>query len=102
MEWNLWNTGQTASPTSPIGSSFGFMKPKVQATEISNSSYVLQFASRRFLDQLLGGEEGKRANRQLKDAEFGNRGIGNLRELMDVLPNIDVSDVMEIPKGNIN
>ena len=24
--------------------------------------------------------------------------IGNLQELMDVLPNIDVSDVMEIPK----
>ena len=35
---------------------------------------------------------------QLKDAEFGNKGIDNLRELMDVLPNIDVSDVMEIPK----
>ena len=99
MEWNLWNTGQTADPKSPSGSSYGFMKPKVQAAEISNSSYVLQFASRRFLDRLLGGEEGKRANRQLKDAEFGNKGIGNLRELMDVLPNIDVSDVMEIPKG---
>ena len=53
----------------------------------------------RFLDRLLGGEDGKRTNRQLKDAEFGNKGIDNLRELMDVLPNIDVSDVMEIPKG---
>ena len=46
----------------------------------------------------LGGEDNKRANRQLKDAEFGNKDIGNLQELMDVLPNIDVSDVMEIPK----
>ena len=34
----------------------------------------------------------------LQDAEFGNKGIGNLQELMDVLPNIDVSDVMDIPK----
>ena len=34
----------------------------------------------------------------MKDAEFGNKDIGNLQELMDVLPNIDVSDVMEIPK----
>ena len=34
----------------------------------------------------------------LQDAEFGHKGIGNLQELMDVLPNIDVSDVMEIPK----
>ena len=46
----------------------------------------------------LGGEDNARANRQLKDAEFGNKDIGNLQELMDVLPNIDVSDVMEIPK----
>ena len=46
----------------------------------------------------IGGEDNKRANRQLKDAEFGNKDIGNLQELMDVLPNIDVSDVMEIPK----
>ena len=37
MEWNLWNTGQTADPKSPSGSSYGFMKPKVQAAEISNS-----------------------------------------------------------------
>ena len=34
----------------------------------------------------------------LQDAEFGHKGIGNLQELMDVLSNIDVSDVMEIPK----
>ena len=98
MEWNLWNTGKVADPKSPSGSAYGFMKPKTQAIEISNSSKVLQFASRRFLDRLLGGEDGKRTNRQLKDAEFGNKGIDNLRELMDVLPNIDVSDVMEIPK----
>ena len=91
MEWNLWNTGKVADPKSPSGSAYGFMKPKTQAIEISNSSKVLQFASRRFLDRLLGGEDGKRTNRQLKDAEFGNKGIDNLRELMDVLPNIDVS-----------
>ena len=46
------------------------------------SSFVLQFASRRFLDQLLGpGEDRARANRQLKDAEFGNKDIGNLQVL---------------------
>ncbi len=37
---------------------------------------------RRFLDTLLTGEDGVRRNRQLKDAEFGNKGIGNLQELM--------------------
>ena len=34
-----------------------------------------------------------------KDLEFGNNnGNNDLQELMDVLPNIDLSDVMEIPK----
>ena len=54
MEWNLWNTGKVADPKSPVGGSYAFMKPKPQSVEISNSSFVLQFASRRFLDQLLG------------------------------------------------
>jgi hypothetical protein len=56
VEWNLWNGGQSADPKSAIGSSYGFMKPKPQSVEISNSSFVLQFASRRFLDRLLGGK----------------------------------------------
>ena len=60
--------------------------------------YEIFFNIRLFLFSFKGGEDGKRANRQLKDAEFGNKDIGNLQELMDVLPNIDVSDVMEIPK----
>ena len=76
MEWNLWNTGKVADPKSPVGGSYAFSKPKPQSVEISNSSFVLQFASRRFLDQLLGGEDNARANRQLKDAEFGNKDIG--------------------------
>ena len=46
-EWNLWNSGKMADPKSPIGSAYGFMKPKAQSVEVSNSSFVLQFASRR-------------------------------------------------------
>lgn len=98
-EWNLFQGGMMADPKSPTGSAYGFMKPKLQSIEISNTSFVLQYASRRFLDTLLTGEDGsRRNNRQLQDAEFGNKGIGNVQELMDVLPNIDVSDVMDIPK----
>ena len=33
-EWNLWNTGQMASPKSPTGSAYGFMKPKQQSVEV--------------------------------------------------------------------
>ncbi len=45
-EWNLFQTGQTAHPKSPIGSAYGFMRPKQQSVEISNTSRVLQYASR--------------------------------------------------------
>ena len=97
-EWDLFQSGKMADPKSPSGSAYGFMRPKIQSIEISNTSFILQYASRRFLDTLLTGEDGQRRNRQLQDSEFGNGGIGNLQELMDVLPNIDVSDVMDIPK----
>jgi hypothetical protein len=99
-EWNLWQRGETADPHSAMGSAYGFMKPKRQAIEVANSSFVLQFASRRFLDNLLQSDVGGRKYRQLKDLEFGSNSGGNneLQELMDVLPNIDLSDVMEIPK----
>ena len=98
QEWHLWNTGQMADSKSPIGTAYGFMKPKQQAVKVSNSSFVLQFASRRFLDNLLQSDEGGRRYRQLKDVEFNENDPNDLQDLMDVLPNIDVSDVMEIPK----
>lgn len=98
QEWHLWNTGQMADSKSPVGTAYGFMKPKAQAVEVSNSSFVLQFASRRFLDNLLQSDEGGRRYRQLKDVEFNENDPNDLQDLMDVLPNIDVSDVMEIPK----
>jgi len=98
QEWNLWNTGQMADSKSPIGSAYGFMKPKQQSVEVSNSSFVLQFASRRFLDNLLQADESGRKYRQLKDAEFNDNDPNDLQDLMDVLPNIDVTDVMDIPR----
>ena len=87
-----------AESLSPMGSAYAFSKPKTQAVEVSNSSYVLQFASRRFLDNLLQADESGRRYRQLQDAEFNDNDPNGLQELMDVLPNIDLTDVMEIPK----
>ena len=89
---------QMAESLSPMGSAYAFSKPKTQAVEVSNSSYVLQFASRRFLDNLLQADESGRRYRQLQDAEFNDNDPNGLQELMDVLPNIDLTDVMEIPK----
>ena len=94
----LFFADQMAESLSPMGSAYAFSKPKTQAVEVSNSSYVLQFASRRFLDNLLQADESGRRYRQLKDAEFNDNDPNGLQELMDVLPNIDLTDVMEIPK----
>ena len=35
-EWSLFQRGMMASPKSPIGSAYGFMRPKRQSVEISN------------------------------------------------------------------
>ena len=49
QEWNLWNTGQMADSKSPIGTGYGFMRPKQQ-----------------FLDNLLQADESGQKYRQLK------------------------------------
>ena len=56
----------------------------------------------RFLDNLLQADESGRRYRQLKDVEFNDNNPNDISELMNVLPNIDLTDVMEIPKGQIN
>lgn len=45
----------TADPTSPVGTAFGFNRPKRQAAEIANTSLVLQFMSSRFVNSFLQG-----------------------------------------------
>ncbi|XP_042860058.1 uncharacterized protein LOC122245949 isoform X3 [Penaeus japonicus] len=86
-ERDMWNNRLVASPKSPVGSAYAFNKPKSQAIKISNASFILQFASARFVNNYFAG--------QLKDIESGSP--NNVVDLMEVLPNIDVSDIMEIP-----
>jgi len=40
-------------PHSPAGTAFGFNKPKAQAIEIANTSFLLQFATSRLVNGLL-------------------------------------------------
>ncbi|XP_043224190.1 uncharacterized protein LOC122382646 isoform X2 [Amphibalanus amphitrite] len=89
-EWNLHEHHLAADPKSAIGSAYAFMRPKRQAQDISNTSMVLQFASQRFVNNFLNGNA-------LKDRESGSVAPRDIHELVQVLPNIDVSDVMEIP-----
>lgn len=44
-----------ADPKSPLGSAYAFGKPKQQAIMISNSSFILQFASARFVNNYFAG-----------------------------------------------
>ncbi|KAF2367927.1 hypothetical protein FHG87_001306 [Trinorchestia longiramus] len=100
-EWNLWESRKTADPQGASGSAYAFNRPKTQAIKISNTSFILQFASARFVNNFLQGNERLRTTRhinsQLKDIESGSVSPSNINDLMDVLPNIDVSDIMEIP-----
>ena len=48
-------TGQTADPKGAIGSAYAFNRPKRQAIQISNTSFILQFASARFVNNYLAG-----------------------------------------------
>jgi len=89
-EWNLHEAHMAADPKSASGSAYAFMRPKRQAQDISNTSMVLQFASQRFINNFLNGNA-------LKDRESGSVAPRDIHELVQVLPNIDVSDVMEIP-----
>ncbi|XP_045123660.1 uncharacterized protein LOC123511596 isoform X2 [Portunus trituberculatus] len=97
-EWNLWEAQLTADHKGPLGSAYAFSKPKAQAVKISNSSFILQFASARFVNNFLSEARTRKtraADGQLKDTESGSP--NNVLDLMEVLPNIDVSDIMEIP-----
>jgi len=44
-----------ADPHSPVGTAFGFNRPKRQAAEIANTSLLLQFTSTRFVNSFLKG-----------------------------------------------
>lgn len=46
-------TELTADHKGPLGSAYAFSKPKAQAVKISNSSFILQFASVRFVNNFL-------------------------------------------------
>ena len=48
-------TEKTADPKGASGSAYAFNKPKNQAIKISNTSFILQFASARFVNNFLSG-----------------------------------------------
>ncbi|XP_071043918.1 uncharacterized protein [Parasteatoda tepidariorum] len=78
-----------ADSKSPQAAHLSFLRPKRQAQLISNQSVVLEFASQTFANNYL--------NRDQRDAEFGYS-LNSVQELMSALPNVDVTDMLDIPK----
>lgn len=50
----LFHVDANVDPLSPAGTASGFNKPKNQALEIANASFLLQFATERFLSGIVG------------------------------------------------
>ncbi|GAB6023237.1 hypothetical protein CHUAL_008055 [Chamberlinius hualienensis] len=75
---------------SPHGTSSALLRPKRQAIQISNSSLILQFATQTFLNSFM--------QEHLKDVESSTNLSVPVDELMKILPNIDVSEFVEIPQ----
>ncbi|XP_059471181.1 uncharacterized protein LOC132194111 [Neocloeon triangulifer] len=92
QELSLFQNKKTAHPHSPTGTAFGFNRPTIQATEIANTSLLLQFASASFVSSFLQG--------QLADPEIGHSGPAprDLKELLSLLPTVDISDEIIIPR----
>lgn len=55
QEKDLFEHKRTADPLSPVGTAYGFNRPKRQAAEIANTSLVLQLISKRFVNSFLQG-----------------------------------------------
>lgn len=54
-EKHLLEMKKNADPLSPVGTAYGFNRPKRQASEISNTSIILQYVSKRFVNSYLQG-----------------------------------------------
>ncbi|XP_073996346.1 uncharacterized protein [Rhodnius prolixus] len=82
-EWLLYTQNLMADPLSPIGTAFGFNRPKRQASIIANTSIMLEFASSRLVRSFLQGE--------LEDLESST----DVNSLVSVLPRVDLTLVVD-------
>jgi hypothetical protein len=102
-------------PLSPAGTASGFSKPKNQALEIANASFLLQFATARFLSGggrylfnyfklLMSYQEIMfyfHSGLLLQDIEDSPESSRHIRELVHSLQSIDVESLTELPKNQL-
>ncbi|RZF47556.1 hypothetical protein LSTR_LSTR009092 [Laodelphax striatellus] len=80
QEYDLYINNRMADPQSPVGTAYGFSRPKRQAAQIANNSLILEYASASMVRNFLKGE--------LQDL-----GSHDVKELLSVLPSVDVSSL---------
>ncbi|XP_054258941.1 uncharacterized protein LOC128983605 [Macrosteles quadrilineatus] len=84
-QWEKYRGSQPADPHSPIGTAFGFSRPKRQSAMLSNASFLLEYTTANMIRSFLQGK--------LQDVESDN-----VRELVTMLPSIDISTIDLIPE----
>lgn len=84
---------KNADPHSPVGTAFGFNKPKPQALEIANTSFLLQFATVRFLNGIVGHSD------DLQDSEHSHPVTRDVRDVLSALPSIELTTLTDLPKN---
>ncbi|CAG7820997.1 unnamed protein product [Allacma fusca] len=90
---DLLKQHRNVDPLSPAGTAFGFNKPKPQALEIANTSFLLQFATTRFLNGIFA-QDG-----ELQDSEVSPSSNRDVREILGVLSSMDISGLTDLPKN---
>eukprot|EP00095_Tigriopus_kingsejongensis_P003939 maker-scaffold473_size162088-snap-gene-0.25 protein:Tk03939 transcript:maker-scaffold473_size162088-snap-gene-0.25-mRNA-1 annotation:"hypothetical protein DAPPUDRAFT_42141" len=88
-EYKLWENNMGADSQSPLGTAFAFSRPNKVALSLSNTSLLLEYTSRVFLNSLQEPD-----NNRIKRQVTGNRINVNIDDFADGLTNIDVTRVV--------
>lgn len=88
-EYKLWENNMGADSQSPLGTAFAFSRPNKVALSLSNTSLLLEYTSRVFLNSLQEPD-----NTRIKRQVTGNRINVNIDDFADGLTNIDVTRVV--------
>ncbi|CAB4055353.1 PXDN [Lepeophtheirus salmonis] len=90
-EYMLWEHNMGANPQSSLGTAFAFSRPNKVALKLSNTSLLLEYTSRVFINSLQEPE-----NNRIKRQVTGNSDSidVNIDDFADGLTNIDVTRVI--------
>jgi len=99
-EFHLWQRNMGAHSKSAQGTAFAFSRPNREALLLSNTSLLLEYTSRVFLNSLQ--ETGEPRIRRQVQSENSLNSVVNINEFANGLTNIDVTRVVStVPIGSL-